>query len=46
MPLDGAGGDDVILVAGKGHEAYQEVQGRKLPFDDLAIAKALLEAMK
>jgi len=25
---------DVILLAGKGHEAYQEVKGRKLPFLD------------
>ena len=46
LALEGAGADDIILVAGKGHEAYQEVQGRKLPFDDLAIAKALLEMMK
>ena len=25
---------DVILVAGKGHEAYQEIKGRKMPFSD------------
>ena len=25
---------DVVLVAGKGHETYQEVQGQKLPFSD------------
>ena len=30
---------DVILVAGKGHENYQEVNGVKLPFDDLKIIK-------
>ncbi len=28
---------DVILLAGKGHEAYQEVSGRRLPFSDHAI---------
>jgi UDP-N-acetylmuramoyl-L-alanyl-D-glutamate--2,6-diaminopimelate ligase len=29
-----AGPDDLVLVAGKGHEAYQEVAGQKLPFSD------------
>ena len=29
-----AGKNDVILLAGKGHEAYQEINGRKLPFSD------------
>jgi UDP-N-acetylmuramoyl-L-alanyl-D-glutamate--2,6-diaminopimelate ligase len=29
-----AGPDDVILVAGKGHEKYQDIQGVKYPFDD------------
>ena len=42
--LSGAGGGDIILVAGKGHETYQEVGGRKLPFDDLAVARNLLGA--
>jgi UDP-N-acetylmuramoyl-L-alanyl-D-glutamate--2,6-diaminopimelate ligase len=26
--------DDIILVAGKGHEKYQEINGEKIPFDD------------
>jgi UDP-N-acetylmuramoyl-L-alanyl-D-glutamate--2,6-diaminopimelate ligase len=34
---------DVVLVAGKGHETYQEVAGVKHPLDDLAIARELLE---
>ena len=34
---------DVVLVAGKGHETYQEGPGGKRPFDDLAVARALLE---
>lgn len=28
---------DIILIAGKGHEKYQEIKGERLPFDDLAI---------
>lgn len=32
-----AGPGDVILVAGKGHEKYQDIQGVKHPFDDKAI---------
>jgi UDP-N-acetylmuramoyl-L-alanyl-D-glutamate--2,6-diaminopimelate ligase len=34
---------DVVLIAGKGHETYQEVAGVKHPLDDLAIARELLE---
>jgi UDP-N-acetylmuramoyl-L-alanyl-D-glutamate--2,6-diaminopimelate ligase len=41
--LEGAGACDIILVAGKGHETYQEVAGVKHPFDDLAVARSLLE---
>jgi UDP-N-acetylmuramoyl-L-alanyl-D-glutamate--2,6-diaminopimelate ligase len=29
-----AGKNDVVLLAGKGHEAYQEIKGKKLPFSD------------
>jgi UDP-N-acetylmuramoyl-L-alanyl-D-glutamate--2,6-diaminopimelate ligase len=35
--------NDIILVAGKGHEKYQEINGVKHPFDDKAILKAFLE---
>ncbi|TCJ18720.1 UDP-N-acetylmuramoyl-L-alanyl-D-glutamate--2,6-diaminopimelate ligase [Parasulfuritortus cantonensis] len=38
-----AGPDDVVLVAGKGHEDYQEVQGERRPFSDVAVAQQLLE---
>lgn len=30
---------DVILVAGKGHEKYQEINGERLPFDDVVELK-------
>jgi len=37
-----AGAHDVVLVAGKGHENYQEILGQKLPFSDRALAEAAL----
>ncbi|MGA8277064.1 MAG: UDP-N-acetylmuramoyl-L-alanyl-D-glutamate--2,6-diaminopimelate ligase [Rhodanobacteraceae bacterium] len=35
---------DVVLVAGKGHESYQEIAGVKRPFDDARVARSVLEA--
>jgi UDP-N-acetylmuramoyl-L-alanyl-D-glutamate--2,6-diaminopimelate ligase len=37
---------DVVLVAGKGHETYQEVGGQRLPFDDVAVARRALAARR
>lgn len=37
-----AAAGDVVLVAGKGHEEWQEVAGRRLPFSDAAAAQAAL----
>jgi UDP-N-acetylmuramoyl-L-alanyl-D-glutamate--2,6-diaminopimelate ligase len=37
-----AGRDDVVLIAGKGHEPYQEIAGVRHPFSDLAHADAAL----
>ena len=34
---------DVVLVAGKGHETYQEIQGVRMPFDDVAQVQAALQ---
>ncbi len=36
--------EDVVLLAGKGHEDYQEMAGVKHPFSDLAHAQAALDA--
>lgn len=33
---------DVVLIAGKGHETYQEVAGSRLPFSDAEVARAAL----
>ncbi len=39
-----AGVHDVVLLAGKGHEDYQDIGGRKIPFSDHAQARAALQA--
>lgn len=36
---------DIILIAGKGHEKYQEIKGVKYPFDDMKIVKELFETI-
>ncbi len=38
----GAGAADVVLIAGKGHEDYQEVMGRRQPFSDRQHAREAL----
>ncbi len=35
---------DVVLIAGKGHEDYQEIAGERLPFSDVSVANKALEA--
>lgn len=37
-----AGAHDIVLIAGKGHEDYQEVNGVRRPFSDVAEARAAL----
>jgi UDP-N-acetylmuramyl-tripeptide synthetase len=37
-----AGTDDIVLIAGKGHESYQEIDGERLPFSDVAVARAAM----
>jgi UDP-N-acetylmuramoyl-L-alanyl-D-glutamate--2,6-diaminopimelate ligase len=36
--------NDIVLIAGKGHEDYQEVQGQKTHFSDVEVAMKALEA--
>jgi UDP-N-acetylmuramoyl-L-alanyl-D-glutamate--2,6-diaminopimelate ligase len=37
-----AGPEDIVLIAGKGHETYQEIAGERLPFSDAQVARAAL----
>lgn len=38
--------NDIILVAGKGHEDYQEIKGKRLPFDDRKVLSEMLNLME
>ena len=42
LGLDVAAAGDIVLIAGKGHEDYQLVAGRRLDFDDRAVVRALV----
>ncbi len=35
--------DDIVVIAGKGHETYQEIQGVRHEFDDVAVIEELLK---
>ncbi len=41
--IHGAHAADTVLVAGKGHEAYQEIKGVKYPFSDAEVAQSALQ---
>ena len=41
--IEQAAEGDVVLLAGKGHEDYQEIDGVRLPFSDLEVARRALE---
>ncbi len=38
--------NDIIILAGKGHETYQEINGNKYPFDERVIIKQIIEDKK
>ncbi len=40
-----AGADDVVLLAGKGHETYQEIHGRRQPFDEAHVVPEVLAGL-
>lgn len=43
--LENAQEGDIIVLAGKGHEDYQEIRGKKYPFDERVVIRQLLEEM-
>jgi UDP-N-acetylmuramoyl-L-alanyl-D-glutamate--2,6-diaminopimelate ligase len=43
--LESARPGDVVVIAGKGHEPYQEIQGVKYPFDDRVVAREVLQSL-
>ncbi len=46
MAVSLANAGDIILIAGKGHETYQEINGEKRPFDDKAILLEMIKQLK
>jgi len=43
IAIDQAGPNDVVLLAGKGHETYQIFKDRTVPFDDREVARQVLD---
>jgi UDP-N-acetylmuramoyl-L-alanyl-D-glutamate--2,6-diaminopimelate ligase len=37
--------NDIILIAGKGHETYQEIKGIRHDFDDMKNVKEILDQL-
>ena len=43
--VESAAPEDLILVAGKGHETYQEIQGQRIPYSDRELVALLTGGM-
>ena len=37
---------DIIVLAGKGHEQYQEINGKTYPFDERIIIREIIDGME
>ena len=46
VTISAASSQDVVLLAGKGHEPYQEINGARVPFSDIQIAQLVLTARR
>jgi UDP-N-acetylmuramoyl-L-alanyl-D-glutamate--2,6-diaminopimelate ligase len=44
LAIESAGKDDIVLIAGKGHENYQIIGTQKFPFSDKTIAQEFLQS--
>ena len=44
--MEMAVGGDIVVLAGKGHETYQEICGVKHPFDEKIIVEEILQEIK
>ena len=44
--IAGAGAEDIVLIAGKGHESFQQIGQNKIPFNDRNQAASILRSLK
>ena len=44
--IENARPGDIVVLAGKGHEDYQEIEGKKYPFDERVVIREILDSLK